>query len=106
MIRAGFYVSWDPRSFTTDLGAGSRKSQRRLPRVAVPRQKSGEPHAWRSMPAPSDLLKSNNIAVVPMLSNYFNDAWQPGAVQMVTESSPARRQGAHRQRDLAQRLWP
>ncbi|MCU7495770.1 MAG: glycosyltransferase [Ignavibacteria bacterium] len=87
-IRAGFYVNWDAQSFYS-LRDNIDKMNMVMPE-------------WLFVPDNADtvvsdidyralsLMESHKVKIIPMVSNYFNEKWNPGNVERIISSRERR----------------
>ena len=87
-IRAGFYVNWDIQS-KYSLRQNASKLNMVLPEWLFV-QDSADVVATDIDSSALDIMRRNHIAIVPMLSNYFNNKWNGDNVHRII-SSPQRR---------------
>lgn len=87
-IRAAFYVNWDIQS-KFSLKQNASKLNMVLPEWLFV-QDSADVVATDIDSSALEIMQRNHLAVVPMLSNYYNNKWNGGNVHRII-SSPARR---------------
>ena len=87
-IRAGFYVNWDIQS-RFSLIQNASKLNMVLPEWLFV-QDSADVVATDIDSSALEIMRRNHLAIVPMLSNYFNNKWNGGNVHRII-SSPQRR---------------
>ncbi len=87
-IRAGFYVNWDIQS-KFSLKQNASKLNMVLPEWLFVQDTSDEVATDIDAEA-LDIMQRNHLAVVPMVSNYFNNKFNGGNVHRII-TSPARR---------------
>jgi peptidoglycan-N-acetylglucosamine deacetylase len=87
-IRAGFYVNWDIQS-KFSLKQNASKLNMVLPEWLFVQDTSDEVATDIDAEA-LDIMHRNHLAVVPMVSNYFNNKFNGGNVHRII-TSPARR---------------
>jgi len=87
-IRAGFYVNWDIQS-KYSLKQNASKINMVLPEWLFIQDTSDE-IATDIDTSALDIMRRNHLAVVPMLSNYFNNKWNGSNVHRII-TSPQRR---------------
>lgn len=87
-IRAGFYVNWDPQSFTT-LRQNIDKMNMVMPEWMFVAD-NNDTAVTNFDPQALQLMRDHKIPIVPMLSNYYNENWNGKAVHRII-SSPEKR---------------
>lgn len=87
-VRAGFYVNWDVQA-RNSLEKNISKMNMVLPEWLFV-QDTADVVATDIDKAALETMHRNNIAIVPMLSNYFNNKWNGQNVHRII-SSPAKR---------------
>jgi poly-beta-1,6 N-acetyl-D-glucosamine synthase len=87
-VRAGFYVNWDIQS-KFSLTHNASELNMILPEWLFVQDTSDE-IATDIDPQALEIMQRNHLAVVPMVSNYFNNKWNGSNVHRII-SSPARR---------------
>ena len=87
-VRAGFYVNWDIQS-KFSLKQNASKLNMILPEWLFVQDTSDEVAMDIDMEA-LDIMQRNHLAVVPMVSNYFNNKFNGSNVHRII-TSPARR---------------
>lgn len=87
-VRAGFYVNWDIQS-KFSLKQNASKLNMVLPEWLFVQDTSDEVATDIDMGA-LDIMQRNHLAVVPMVSNYFNNKFNGSNVHRII-TSPARR---------------
>ncbi len=87
-VRAAFYVNWDIQS-KFSLKQNASKLNMVLPEWLFVQDTSDEVYTDIDQSA-LDIMRRNHIAVVPMLSNYFNNKFNGGNVHRII-TSPKRR---------------
>lgn len=87
-VRAGFYVNWDIQS-KFSLKQNASKLNMVLPEWLFVQDTSDEV-ATDIDPEALEIMQRNHLAVVPMVSNYFNNTFNGGNVHRII-TSPARR---------------
>ncbi len=88
-VRAGFYVNWDIQS-KYSLDQNASKMNMILPEWLFV-QDTADVVATDIDQSALDIMRRNHLAVVPMLSNYYNNVWNGKNVHRII-SSPERRQ--------------
>jgi poly-beta-1,6 N-acetyl-D-glucosamine synthase len=87
-VRAAFYVNWDIQSkYSLKLNAG--KMNMILPEWLFIQDKSDSVATDIDMEA-LDIMRRNHLAIVPMVSNFFNNKWNGENVHRII-TSPERR---------------
>lgn len=88
-LRAGFFVNWDMNS-SYSLQKNIGKMNMILPEWAFLRDAKGSIKSNIDVRA-LNLLRKNKVAIVPMLSNYFNDRWNGDSVAVMMGNPYARK---------------
>jgi spore germination protein YaaH/peptidoglycan/xylan/chitin deacetylase (PgdA/CDA1 family) len=88
-VKAGFYVNWDIQS-KYSLKKNASKINMVLPEWLFVRDSVGNIAADIDTSA-LEIMRKNHLAVVPMLSNYYNNAWNGNNVHRIITSPDARK---------------
>ena len=88
-LRAGFFVNWDMNS-AYSLQKNVSKMNMVLPEWSFLNNAKGNVTTKVDIRA-LNLLRKNKVAIVPMLSNYFNNKWNGDSASIVMKSPKSRR---------------
>ncbi|HEY3390185.1 MAG TPA: glycosyl hydrolase family 18 protein, partial [Prolixibacteraceae bacterium] len=88
-VKAGFYVNWDIKS-KYSLQQNASKINMVLPEWLFVKDTLGNISVDIDTSAIS-IMRKNHIAIVPMLSNYYNNAWNGNNVHRIITSPVKRR---------------
>ena len=88
-IRAGFYVNWDAQSFNT-LRRHIDQLNMVLPEWLFVPDKAGELSLDIDTAALTLLRRHPGVAVVPMISNYYQEKWNGGNVRRMIATEATR----------------
>jgi len=88
-VRAGFYVNWDKNSFIS-LHRNISHLNMVLPEWIFQKDAKGNLDV-RIENETLDFIQNNKVAVVPMLSNYFNNRWNGDSTMIMLKNPKTRK---------------